>query len=144
MVDNSLLFSGSTVTDALQPHGLHHTRLLCWPLSPGVCSNFCPLSQPCSLTTSSSVAPFSFAFNLSQRQSLFQWVSSLYWNFSFSTSPSKEYSRLISFRIDWFDLLAVQGTCKSPFLQQHNLKASILWHPAFFTVQLSHRTWLLE
>ena len=60
-----------------------------------------------------------------------------YWNFSFDTSPSNEYSGMISFRIDWFDLLAVQGTLKSP-LQHHNLKASVLWCSAFFMVQLSH------
>ena len=60
-----------------------------------------------------------------------------YWSFNFSISPSKEYSGLISFRIDWFDLLAVQGTLKS-LLQHHSSKASILWHSAFFTVQLSH------
>ena len=60
-----------------------------------------------------------------------------YWSFSFSTSPSNEYSGLISFRIDWFDLLAVQGTLKSP-LQHHSLKASILQHLDFFMVQLSH------
>ena len=62
---------------------------------------------------------------------------SKYWSFSFSTSPSNEYSGLISFRIDWFDLLAIQGTLKN-FLQHHNLKASILWCSAFFMVQLSH------
>ena len=60
-----------------------------------------------------------------------------YWSFSFSISPTNEYSVLISFRIDWFDLHAVQGTLKS-LLQHHNLKASILWHSAFFMVQLSH------
>ena len=60
-----------------------------------------------------------------------------YWSFSFSISPSNEYSGLISFRIDWFDLLAVQETLKI-LLQHHNSKASILWHSAFFTVQLSH------
>ena len=60
-----------------------------------------------------------------------------YWSFSFSISPSNEYSRLISFRIDWFDLSAVQGTLKS-LLQNHDLKASILQHSAFFMVQLSH------
>ena len=58
------------------------------------------------------------------------------WSFSFSISPSNEYPGLISFRIDWFDLLAVQGTLKS-LLQHHNLKASILQHSAFFTIQLS-------
>ena len=83
------------------------------------------------------------AFNLSQHQGLFQWVSSLHqvakvtWSFSFSISPSNEYSGLISFRMDWLDLLAVQGSLKS-LLKHHSLKASILWHSAFFTVQLSH------
>ena len=60
-----------------------------------------------------------------------------YWSFSFSISPSNEYSGLISFRIDWFDLLAVQGTLKS-LLQHHSSKVPILWCPAFFMVQLSH------
>ena len=60
-----------------------------------------------------------------------------YWSFSFSISPSNEYSGLISFRMDWLDLLAVQGTLKS-LLQQHSSKASILWCSAFFIVQLSH------
>ena len=60
-----------------------------------------------------------------------------YWSFCFSMSPSNEYSGMISFRIDWFDLFAVQGTLKSP-LQYHNLKASILRHLALFMVQLSH------
>ena len=60
-----------------------------------------------------------------------------YWNFSFSISPSKEHPGLISFRMDWLDLLEVQGTLKS-LLQHHNSKASVLWQSAFFTVQLSH------
>ena len=60
-----------------------------------------------------------------------------YWSFSFTVSPSNEYSVLISFRTDWFDLLAVQGTLKS-LLQSHSLKASILWHSAIFIVQFSH------
>ena len=60
-----------------------------------------------------------------------------YWSFSFSISPSSEFSRLLSFRIDWFDLLAVQGPFKS-LLQHHSSKASILWHLAFFIVQLTH------
>ena len=66
-----------------------------------------------------------------------------YWSFSFSISPSKEHPGLISFRMDWLDLLAVQGTRKS-LLQHHSPKASILWHTAYFTVQLSHPSWLLE
>ena len=82
------------------------------------CSNSCPLSQWSHPTTSSSVIPFSSYFNFSQLQGLFQWVSSShqvakYWSFSFNISPSNEYSGLISFRIDWFDLLAFQGTLKS-------------------------------
>ena len=87
--------------------------------------------------------PSPLAFNLSQHQGLFQWELALcirwpkYRSCSFSISPSNEYSGLISFKIDWFDLLAVQGILKS-LLQHHNLKASILWHSAFFMVQLSY------
>ena len=82
------------------------------------------------------------AFNLFQNQGLFKWVSSLhqvakYWSFSFSISPSNEYSGLISFRTDWLDLLAVQGTLKS-LLQHHSSTVSILWCSAFFILQLSH------
>ena len=82
------------------------------------------------------------ALNPSQHQSLFQWVNSShevakYWSFSFSIIPSKEIPGLISFRMDWLDLLAVQGTLKS-LLQHHSSKASILLSSAFFTVQLSH------
>ena len=66
-----------------------------------------------------------------------------YWSFSFSVSPSNEHSGLIFFRIDWFDLFAVQGTRKS-LLQHHTLKASILWCPAFFMIQLSHHLFLHE
>ena len=78
----------------------------------------------------------------SQHQSLFQWVNSFTWGdltigVSFSISPSNEHPRLISFRMDWLDLLAVQGTLKS-LLQYHTSKALILWHSAFFTVQLSY------
>ena len=60
-----------------------------------------------------------------------------YWSFSFSITPSNEHPGLISFRMDWLDLLAVQGTLKS-LLQHHSSKASVFWHSAFFTVQLSH------
>ena len=82
------------------------------------------------------------AFNFSQHQGLFKWVNSShqvakYWNFSFSISPSNEYSRLISFSMDLLDLLTVQRTLES-LLQHHSLKASTLRHSAFFIVQLSH------
>ena len=66
-----------------------------------------------------------------------------YWSFTFSISPSNEHSGLISFRMDWLDLLTVQGTHKS-FLQQHSSKPSILWRSTFFTFQVSHPTWPLE
>ena len=66
-----------------------------------------------------------------------------YWSFSFSITPYNEYSGLISFRTDWLDLLTVQGTLKS-LLQHHSSKALILWHSAFFMVQVSHSSWLLE
>ena len=87
-------------------------------------------------------SPSPLAPNPSQHQSLFQWVNSSmrwpkYWSFSFSIIPSKEMPGLISFRMDWLDLLAVQGTLKS-LLQHHGSKASILRRSAFFTVQLSH------
>ena len=82
------------------------------------------------------------AFNLSQRQGFsnesvihIRWPN--YWSFSFSISPSNEYSEFISFTIDRFDLLAVQGNLKS-LLQHHNSKASILWCSAFFIAQVSH------
>ena len=98
------------------------------------------------LTISSSASPFSFSLSLFQHQGLFQWVGFSHQvvkvlehqSFqSFSISPSKEYSGLISFRIDWFDLHAVQGTLKN-LLQHHSSKTSVLQHSAFFTVQLSH------
>ena len=100
-----------------------------------------PLSWWCHPTISSSVVPISFCLQFSQHQDLFQWALHSRWpkcwSFSFSISPSDEYSGLISFRIDWFDLPSVQGTLKS-LLQHHNSKASILQCSAFFTVQFSH------
>ena len=121
---------------SLQHHELQHTRLPCPSLTPGVCSNSCSLSW-CYPTISSchpllllpsifpSIRVFSNELTLRIR-----WPK--YWGSSFSINPNNEYSGLISFRIDWFDDLAVQGTLKS-LLQHHNSKAS-----AFFTVQLSH------
>ena len=92
-------------------------------------------------------SPYPLALNLSQNHGLFKWVSSSlmtlairwpkYWSFSFSISPSHEYSGLISFRMDWLDLLAVQRALRS-LLQHHSSKASTLQHSAFFIVQLSH------
>ena len=108
--------------------------------NPRVYSNSCPLSQCCHPTTSSSVVPFSshlqpFPASGSNESVLcIRWPK--YWSFSFSMSPSNEYSGLISFRMNWLDLLFVQGTLKS--LQHHSSKASILQHSTFFIVQLSH------
>ena len=123
------------------PMKLQHTRLPCPLLSPGVCSDSRPLNQWCYLAISSSATPFSFVFSLSQHQGLFSNESALHFTWpqcwSFSISPSNEYSGLIPFRIDWFDLLAVQGALKS-LLQHHSLKASILRHSTFFRVQLAH------
>ena len=134
-----LLFSHSAMSDSLRPHGLQQTRLPCPSPSPGACSNSCPLSWWCHSTILSSVVPFSSclqSFPASGSFSVSQLFTSKYWSFSFSISPSNEYSRLISFRIDLFDFLAVQGTLKT-LLQHHSLKTSILWHSAFFMVQLS-------
>ena len=77
------------------------------------------------------------AFNLSQHQGLFQWVSSSHQVLELQHQSFHEYSGLISFRIDWFDFPAVQGTLKS-LLQHHSSKVSTLWHSAFFTIQFSH------
>ena len=131
------------MSNSLQPYGLQHTRFLCPSLSPRVYSNSCTLSQWCHPTISSSVAPFILLPPISASIRVFSNESTICikwpkdWSFSFSISPSNEYSGLISLRMDWFDLLAVQGTLKN-LLQHHTSKASILWHSAFFIVQLSH------
>ena len=126
----------------MRHHGLQYIGLLCPSLAPGICSDSCPLSQWCHLTISYSATQFSFClWSLPASGSFFselalciRWPK--YQSFSFGIIPSNEYSGLISFRINCFDLLAVQGTLKS-FLWHHNSKASILWHSAFFMVQLS-------
>ena len=91
----------------------------------------CPLLSP---SPTASILPSIRVFS-SESALHIRWPR--YWSFSFSISLSNEYSRLISFRMDWLDLLAVQGTLKS-LLQHHSSKASILWHSAFFMVQLSY------
>ena len=123
------------MSDLLQPHGLQHTRHLCPSPSPRVCSDSCPLSQWCYPTILSSVVPFSSCLqSLPASESLHQVAKVLE---DFSITPSNEYSGLIFFRIDWFDLLAVQGTLKS-LLQHCSSKESIIWCSAFFMIQLSH------
>ena len=133
--------SRSVMSDSLRPHGLQHARLPCPSPTPGACSDSCPSSnaiQP----SYPLLSPSPPAFNLSQHQDLFKWVSisikvAKVLAFKLQHQSFNEYSGLISFRIDWLDLLAVQGTLKK-LLQHHSSKASILWHSAFFIVQLSH------
>ena len=130
------------MSESLWPHGLQHTRLPCH-------SHLLELAQtpvhwvgdaiqPSHPLFSPSLPTFNFpSIRVFSNESVFciRWPK--YWSFGFNISPSNEYSGLISFRIDWFDLLAVQGTLKS-FLQHHSSKASVLWRSALFIVQLSH------
>ena len=131
------------MSDSFQPHELQHARPPCPSPTPRVHSNSHPSSQWCYPAISSSVIPFSscpqslLASESFPMNQLFVWGGQSTAVFSFSIIPSKEHPGLISFRMDWLDLLAVQGTLKS-LLQHHSSKASILWRSAFFTVQLSH------
>ena len=131
------------MSNSLQPHGLQHARLPCPLPTPGAYSNSCPSSQWCHPTISSSVIPLFLLPSIFPSIRVFSNESVLRirwpkdWSFSFNISLSNEQPGLISFRMDWLDLLAVQGTLKS-LLQHHISKASILWYSTFFTVQLSH------
>ena len=139
---SSVHFSHSVMSDSLWPHRLQYARLPCPSPSPGTCSNLCLFSQWCHPTISS-CRPFLLLPSIFPNIRVFSNESALHirwpkdWSFSFNISPSNEYPGLISFRMDWLDLLTVQGTPKS-LLQHHSSKASILWRSAFFTVQLSH------
>ena len=133
-------FSRSVVSNSLRPHGLQHARPPCPSPTSGAYSNSCPLSRWCHPTISSSVSPFSSRLQSFPASGCFP-VSQLFTTGgqsigSFSFSPSNEHSGLISFRMDWLALLAVQGTLKS-LLQHHSSKAFILQCSAFFIVQLS-------
>ena len=133
------------MSNSLPPQETKHTRPPCPSPTSGVYPNSCPLSRWYHLTTSSSV----FSFFLLLLPSFFpstrvfsnesalhiRWPE--YWSFSFKISPSNEYPGLIFFRMDWLDLLVVQGNLKS-LLQHHSSKAAILQRSAFFIVQLSH------
>ena len=140
---SSVQFSPSVMSYSLWPHGLQHARLPCPSPTPGAYSYLCPLSQWCHPIISSSVAPFSSCPKFSPASEVCPNESALcirwpkYWKVSIGINPSNEYSGLISFRMDWLDLLAAQGTLKS-LLQHHSSKASILQCSAFFMIQLSH------
>ena len=144
----SLQFSRSVVSDSLQPHESQHARPPCPSPSLRVHSNSRPLSQWCHPAISSSVIPFSScpqslpaseSFPVSQ---LMRWPK--YWSFSFSITPSKEHPGLISFRMDWLDLLAVQGTLKSsPTPQFKSISSSALSFLHSPTNSHIH-TWSLE
>ena len=140
---SSVQFSHSVVSDSLQPHESQHARPPCPLPTPGVYPNPCPSSRWCHPTISTSVVPFSScpqsfpasgSFPMSQ---LFTSDWPNYCNFSFSISPSNEHPGLISFRMDWLDLLAVQGTSKS-LLQHHKsvnyLELSFLYSPPFTSI----------
>ena len=128
------------MSDSLRAYELQYARPPCPAPTPRVHANSCPLSRWCYPAISSSVVPFSSCFQSFPASETFpslfmRWPK--YWSFNFSISPSNEHPGLISFRMDWLDLLAVQGTLKS-LLQHHSSKLSILQRSAFFTVQLSH------
>ena len=122
------------MSDAFQSYGLQHTRNLLKLMSMESVMSSSYLIFCHSLLLLPSIFPNLRVFSNESALHI-KWPK--YWHFSFSISPSNEYSGLISFRIDWFDLLAVQGTLKS-LLQYHSSKASVLRHSAFFMVQLSH------
>ena len=142
-------FSRSVMFGSLGPHGLQHARLPCPSPTPGAYSNSYPLSWWYHPTISSchpspllppSVFPSIRVFS-NESVLRIRWLK--YWSFSFSISPSNEHSGLIFFRVDWLDLLAVQGTLKS-FLQHHSSRASVLQCSAFLSSKSHIHTWPLE
>ena len=145
MIDDIYLlfiqFSCSVMSNSFQPHGLLHSRLLVLYYLPEFAQIHIPWVNDTIQPFPPLSSPSPLAFNLSQHQGLFRWVSSLHQVVKVLElqlqHESFQHSGLISFRIDWFDLLAVRGALKS-LLQHHRSKASILQHSAFFIVQLSH------
>ena len=146
---SSVQFSRSVVSDSLRPHESQHARPPCPSPTPRVHPNSCPLMalvMPSShlilchpLLLLPSIPPSIRVFS-NESTLRIRWPK--HWSFSFSISPSNKHPGLISFRMDWLDLLTVQGTLKS-LLQHHSSKASILRHSVFFTVQLTpiHDHW---
>ena len=141
-MSSSVQFSCSVVSDSLRPHESQHARPPCPSPTLGVHPNSCPLSPWCHPTISSSAVPFSSCSQSFQHQGLFKWVRSSHQvakilEFQLQHQSFQWTPGLISFRMDWLDLLAVQGTLNS-LLQHHNSKASILRHSIFFMDPLSH------
>ena len=139
-------FSCSVMSDSLQPHGLQHPRLPCPSPTPRACSNSCPWSWWCQLTISSChphLLPSSIfpSIRIFSNESVLRIRWPKYLSFSFSICPSNECSGLISFRMNWLDLLVVQGTLKN--LQHHSSKSSILWcSPLYSPTLISiHECW---
>ena len=135
---SSVQFSHSVMSYSLRPHGWQHTRLPCPSPTPRVCANSCPLSQWCHQTISSCrplllLLSIFLSIRVFSNESVFCIRGPKYWTFSFSISPSNEYSGLISFRMELLDLLAVQGTLKtSPtpqFKSINSLVLSFLYRP---------------
>ena len=144
MYEIIILYTISSVAQlclTLRPHELQHARPPCPPPTPGVHPNLSiELVMPYNhliLCHSLLLPPVLPSIGVFSDESALHIRWPKYWSFSFSISPSNEYPGLISFRMDWLDLLAVQGTLKS-LLQHQSSKASILWCLAFFIVQLSH------
>ena len=140
---DSVQFSRLVMSHSLRPHALQHARP---PLSITNSRSSLRFTSIKSVMPSSHLIlchpllllpPIPPSIRVFSNESTLRMRSSKYWSFSFSISPSSEHPGLISFRMDWLDLLAVQGTLKN-LLQHHSSKASILWRSAFFTVQLSH------
>ena len=139
---SSVQLSCSVMSNSLWPHGLQHAKIPCPSPTHGACSNlFIELVMPSNhlilchpLLLLPAIFPSIGVFS-SESVLCIRWPK--YWSFSFSISLSNKYSQLISFWMDWLDLLAVQGTLMS-LLQHHSSKASILGHSAFFIDQLSH------
>ena len=131
------------MSNSLRPHESQHARPPCPSPTPGVYPDSCPSSQWMPSSHLILCHPLLFlppippSIRVSSNESTLRMRCPKYWSFSFTISPSNEYSGLISFRMDWLDLLAVQGTLKS-LLQHHSSKTSTLQLSAFFTVQLSH------
>ena len=136
----SIQFSPSVVFDSLRPHEPQHTRPPCPSPTPGVHSNPCSSSRWCPSNHLILCRPLLLLPSIFPSIRVFSNESALhirwskYWSFSFNISPSNEHPGLISFKMNWLDLLALQGTLKS-LLQHHSSKASILQHSAFFIVQ---------